>query len=210
MTRTAGAPIGCQRPSRFWGLGCPKIYHEAEDTLDRTAGGDRAAGAVRLLFLSGLWPGRKEMLGLALSGGGFRATLFHIGSLQRINEAGLLGRIDEFTSVSGGSIIAAQLGLRWPELVFGADGIAKNFHELIVEPLRLFCGRTIDVGVILGGIISPFRHPSDLLIGNYRKHLYGDSTLQDLPARTGGPRFTLYATSLQTGASVVFSHEYLS
>ncbi|WP_419611423.1 hypothetical protein, partial [Thiolapillus sp.] len=35
MTRTAGAPIGCQRPSRFWGLGCPKIYHEAEDTLGR-------------------------------------------------------------------------------------------------------------------------------------------------------------------------------
>ncbi|WP_293681305.1 hypothetical protein [Thiolapillus sp.] len=34
MTRTSGAPIGCQRPSRFWGLGCPKIYHEAEDTLD--------------------------------------------------------------------------------------------------------------------------------------------------------------------------------
>ncbi|WP_419588357.1 hypothetical protein [Thiolapillus sp.] len=36
MTRTAGAQIGCQRPSRFWGLGCPKIYHEAEDTLART------------------------------------------------------------------------------------------------------------------------------------------------------------------------------
>ncbi|WP_419630939.1 hypothetical protein [Thiolapillus sp.] len=35
MTRTAGAPIGCQRPSRFWGLGCPKIYHEVEDTLVR-------------------------------------------------------------------------------------------------------------------------------------------------------------------------------
>ncbi len=34
MTRTSGAQIGCQRPSRFWGLGCPKIYHEAEDTLD--------------------------------------------------------------------------------------------------------------------------------------------------------------------------------
>ncbi|WP_308318046.1 type II toxin-antitoxin system HicA family toxin [Thiolapillus sp.] len=34
MTRTAGARIGCQRPSRFWGLGRPKIYHEAEDTLE--------------------------------------------------------------------------------------------------------------------------------------------------------------------------------
>ncbi|WP_305800833.1 hypothetical protein [Thiolapillus sp.] len=37
MTRTAGAPIGCQRPSRFWGLGCPKIYHEVEDTLAKAA-----------------------------------------------------------------------------------------------------------------------------------------------------------------------------
>ncbi|WP_419601526.1 hypothetical protein [Thiolapillus sp.] len=36
MTRTAGARIGCQRPSRFWGLGCPKIYHEVEDTLAAT------------------------------------------------------------------------------------------------------------------------------------------------------------------------------
>ncbi|WP_293680426.1 hypothetical protein [Thiolapillus sp.] len=51
MTRTAGAPIGCQRPSRFWGLGCPKIYHEVEDTLAapvRTGrcsrGGGNAAG----------------------------------------------------------------------------------------------------------------------------------------------------------------------
>ncbi|WP_293680314.1 hypothetical protein [Thiolapillus sp.] len=40
MTRTAGAQIGCQRPSRFWGLGCPKIYHEAEDTLGNRSGSD--------------------------------------------------------------------------------------------------------------------------------------------------------------------------
>ncbi|WP_419641530.1 hypothetical protein [Thiolapillus sp.] len=43
MTRTAGAPIGCQRPSRFWGLGCPKIYHEAEDTLVFCSGSSRHA-----------------------------------------------------------------------------------------------------------------------------------------------------------------------
>ncbi|WP_419582147.1 hypothetical protein, partial [Thiolapillus sp.] len=43
MTRTAGAQIGCQRPSRFWGLGCPKIFHEAEDTLEAflSSAGDR-------------------------------------------------------------------------------------------------------------------------------------------------------------------------
>ncbi|WP_293681220.1 hypothetical protein [Thiolapillus sp.] len=42
MTRTAGARIGCQRPSRFWGLGCPKIYHEVEDTLDFCLSGNGA------------------------------------------------------------------------------------------------------------------------------------------------------------------------
>nr|WP_308334025.1 Druantia anti-phage system protein DruA [Thiolapillus sp.] len=48
MTRTAGAPIGCQRPSRFWGLGCPKIYHEVEDTLD--AKGDlQTSGCLKAL-----------------------------------------------------------------------------------------------------------------------------------------------------------------
>lgn len=150
------------------------------------------------------------MLGLALSGGGFRATLFHIGSLLRINDAALLGRIDEVTSVSGGSIIAAHLGIHWSALKFDNRGVATNFDDIIVEPVRDFCSRTIDVGVILGGILNPIRHPSDLLINNYRKHLFQDKTLQDFPARLTGPRFTIYATSLQTGASVVFSHEYLS
>ena len=150
------------------------------------------------------------MLGLALSGGGFRATLFHIGSLLRINEAALLGLIDEYTSVSGGSIISAYLGVHWSDLNFDDAGVVTNFDEIIVGPIREFCGRTIDVGTILGGLVNPIRHPSDLLINNYRKHLFQDKTLQDLPAREAGPRFTIYATSLQTGASVVFSHEYLS
>ena len=44
-----------------------------------------------------------------LSGGGFRATLFHLGALRRLNELGLLPRIDTITSVSGGSIMAAFL-----------------------------------------------------------------------------------------------------
>ncbi|WP_293680305.1 hypothetical protein [Thiolapillus sp.] len=50
MTRTAGAPIGCQRPSRFWGLGCPKIFHEGEDTL-ATGSGLRVPGHAMMLSL---------------------------------------------------------------------------------------------------------------------------------------------------------------
>ncbi len=149
------------------------------------------------------------MLGLALSGGGFRATLFHVGSLLRINEAGLLSEIEEITSVSGGSIIAAFLGVEWSNLRFDDNRRATNFDDVIVKPMREFCSHTIDVGTILGGILNPIRHPSQLLTSKYRKRLYGDRTLQHLPATGEGPRFTIYATSLQTGASVRFTRDYL-
>jgi NTE family protein len=51
-------------------------------------------------------------LGLALSGGGFRSALFHIGVLARLAEQDLLRKIDVISSVSGGSIIAAYYYLK--------------------------------------------------------------------------------------------------
>ena len=52
-------------------------------------------------------------IGLALSGGGFRATLYHLGSLRFLRDAGILPRVSHITSVSGGSIMAAHLVLNW-------------------------------------------------------------------------------------------------
>ena len=46
--------------------------------------------------------------GLALSGGGFRASLFHIGVLARLAELDMLRHIEILSCVSGGSIIGAQ------------------------------------------------------------------------------------------------------
>lgn len=57
-------------------------------------------------------------VGLCLSGGGYRAMSFHLGALRRLNEAGLLATLTRISSVSGGSIIAALVGLRWNELRF--------------------------------------------------------------------------------------------
>jgi NTE family protein len=56
---------------------------------------------------------------LALSGGGFRATLFHIGALIRLNELGQLATLDRISSVSGGSITAGMLACRWEALKVG-------------------------------------------------------------------------------------------
>ena len=52
-------------------------------------------------------------IGLCLSGGGYRAAAYHLGALLRLNQAGLLPRLRTVSSVSGGSIVAAFLGLNW-------------------------------------------------------------------------------------------------
>jgi len=46
-------------------------------------------------------------VGLALSGGGFRASLFHIGVLARLADLDLLREVQVISTVSGGSIIGA-------------------------------------------------------------------------------------------------------
>ena len=46
-------------------------------------------------------------VGLALSGGGFRASLFHIGFLARLAELDMLRHIEVLSCVSGGSILGA-------------------------------------------------------------------------------------------------------
>jgi NTE family protein len=142
-----------------------------------------------------------KTLGLALSGGGYRASLFGLGSLWRLNDAGLLGRLDRVTSVSGGSILAGVLAHRWSRLTF-ADGQASNFIDEVATPIEDFCSHTIDVGAGLKGLLTPFKSAGDFLIDSYESKLFGETTLKDLqPAGPGVPQFTFYATNLQTGRS---------
>jgi NTE family protein len=153
---------------------------------------------------------RNKYAGLALSGGGYRAALFHLGSLWRLNELSWLKRLAEVTSVSGGSITAAYLGLSWSRLKFEENGVAENFTKEIVPPIKALCSKTIDVDSVLVGLIDPCHRPIDLVARHYRKELFGRKTLQDLPLDNQGPRFTIYATNLQTGVNVRFSRPYLA
>ena len=52
-------------------------------------------------------PARREKLGIALSGGGLRASFFHIGVLAQMARQGLLRQVEVISTVSGGSIIGA-------------------------------------------------------------------------------------------------------
>lgn len=149
--------------------------------------------------------GTEPGIALAVSGGGFRATLFHLGSLWRLNELGYLPKLERISSISGGSITAGILGARWSRLQFDGSGRATNFQDLIVTPLRSFCAKTIDVLAIGEGALLPWKKVSDAVDEAYRENLYGDITLQSLPDR---PRFVINATNFATGVSFRFSKPY--
>lgn len=144
---------------------------------------------------------------LCLSGGGYRAMLFHVGALWRLNELGYLRKLNRVSSVSGGSITAGVLGLKWSRLAFDASGVAQAFGAEIVTPIRSLADRTIDGGSIIGGILTP-GSIADKVTDAYRKHLFGQATLQDLP--NDPPRFVINATSAQTGVLFRFSKPYIA
>lgn len=144
-------------------------------------------------------------MALCLSGGGYRAMVFHIGALWRLYEARLLGGMQRISSVSGGSITAAQLALAWPRLSFDPARLTEDFVPEVVDPLRRLASRTVDAWAILKGLVLPGR-VSDYVAGAYARHLFGDKTLQDLPK---APRFVINATNMQSGALWRFSRPYM-
>jgi NTE family protein len=96
-----------------------------------------------------------EGIALCLSGGGYRAMLFHLGSLWRLNEVGYLPKLERISSVSGGSITAGVLGANWSALNFGGGGVARHFKEKVVSPIRALAGKTIDATSVLSGALLP-------------------------------------------------------
>lgn len=152
-----------------------------------------------------------KTIGLALSGGGFRATLFGLGSLWRLNEAGLLGRLDRISSVSGGSILAGLLAHRWKRLEF-VEGRATNFEQEVADPLRNFCHKTIDIAAGIKGILNPFKSAGEYLAQCYDEHLFHGASTRDMPdpLLAGMPLFVLYATNMQTGRSFRIRQDMLA
>jgi NTE family protein len=144
--------------------------------------------------------------GLCLSGGGYRAMLFHLGVLWRLNEAGWLSRIDRISSVSGGSIASAVLGLAWRGLEFDERGVGQRFEQRVVEPVRTLARRGIDVRAVLSGLVSP-QTIAERLAAAYRRHLFGERTLQEMPQE---PRFIINATNVGSGAIFRFEREQLA
>ena len=144
-----------------------------------------------------------EGIALCLSGGGYRAMLFHLGALWRLNELQFLPKLDRISSVSGGSITSGALALNWKNLGFDANGVAANFDKQLTQPIRGMASRSVDVSSIVAGVFGGVsKHVQD----HYNKYLYNHAKLQDI---ADAPRFVFNATSLQTGVLWRFSKPYM-
>ena len=94
---------------------------EAGNVLRELVGEDEA----------GLQTAFSGKVGLALSGGGFRASLFHIGVLARLAELDMLRHIEVLSCVSGGSIIGAFYYLKLRNLLESKpDGKIERQHYI--------------------------------------------------------------------------------
>jgi len=164
-----------------------------------------ADGALRVTVVEPPEREPEDRIALCLSGGGYRAMLFHVGTLWRLNQAGMLPGLHRLSSVSGGSIAAGVLALHWHRLLFNDAGVATNFQGEFVARIRQFASTTVDAGAIILGVCW-FRTVGQRVAAAYRKRLFGDATLQDLPDE---PEFVFNATNVQSGALWRFMKRYM-
>lgn len=103
----------------------------------------------------------KKRIGIALSGGGYRAAAFHVGTLKKLNEMGILENVDVISTISGGSITGAAYCLHrsnfeeFEKTIIDAIG-SKSVIRYILRSRR-FLMTFIPASILcLGFIILPF------------------------------------------------------
>lgn len=146
---------------------------------------------------------RKKRIGLALSGGGFRASIFHLGVIRRLEELEIMKDVDAISTVSGGSIVAA----------YYVCEMEKRLHEMDetrradpTERVRIFGDiaekflRAVDHNLRTRALLyTPFFHPwlflktlvsrpfragarATLIQSEYDRWFYNGDTLDQFPS----------------------------
>jgi NTE family protein len=135
-------------------------------------------------------------IGLCLSGGGYRASLFHLGAVRRLHELGILARPDfrTISSVSGGSITNAHLAIThpWPSA-------GPAWDQKVASPLRAFTEKNIRTMPFLKSFL-PGITTIDGLVPHYDKFL-NSRTLASIPTTIN---FVFCATDLSFGTNFEF------
>ncbi len=124
-------------------------------------------------------------LGLALSGGGFRASLFHLGVLTRLAELDLLRHLHVISAVSGGSVLAAHYML----LLKGAleaspDGrLSRTEYSTLVARLRTELSEGLRHDLRNRLLLSPMANLRMICLGLWRGRTTLASRMEQLYQR---------------------------
>ena len=114
-----------------------------------------------------------DKLGLALSGGGFRAALFHIGVLARLAELDLLRQVQVLSTVSGGSIVGAMYYLKLKQLLEDKrpDGLkpSKSAYILLVHELESEFLKGVQSNILIRTLVNPFKNAKMLLSDDFSR-----------------------------------------
>jgi len=150
-----------------------------------------------------------KKIGLALSGGGLRACLYHLGLVRFLRDAGILSQVTHITSVSGGSVFAAHLALNWDRYSGSPnefDSAASEILSFVRLDVRNRILRRFPLAIPLRwslrllGLSSRKLSRTGLLEYHYES-LYGQTSLFELPEK---PHLHILATNLSEGCLCSF------
>ena len=145
----------------------------------------------------------RQGIALSLSGGGYRALLFHLGAITRLNELAILPRLRTLSAVSGGSILSARLASA-PFHPLSAPAPTPVWDREVAAPLRAFTARNIRTPAILRRLLpwNWLRESTgvEALAQTYRDQLTSLS-LSGLPE---APNFLFSATDMAYGVNWIF------
>jgi NTE family protein len=156
---------------------------------------------------------QRRGIGLCLSGGGFRATLFHGGALRRLNELGLVSRPDFRTvaSVSGGSITAARLATALTRVAVrpGEPIAAGDWDREFQSPLRAFTKTDVRTRAFLERLLPWKVWKSETTVEALAARYERDLTPLRLAALPARPDFLFLATDMAYGVSWTFTRDWM-
>ena len=177
-----------------------------------------------------------KKIGLSLSGGGYRATIYHLGTLRKLKEMNLLDKVDVISTISGGSITGAYYGLKGNDFDAFDKGLINIVKKSVINGIyfstRFIC-IIISLFVILSSIVllsftnyawisTPLLlitffifiryqfkiFPVSRIINRlYSKWFFEGKTLKDL---NKVPLIAINATNVETGRPFTFSKNKMS
>lgn len=153
-----------------------EVGRSAAATIREFLGAARAAG-VSSAYLG--------TVGVALSGGGFRASLFHLGVLAKLAELDILRRVDVLSCVSGGSIVGAHYYLKVRKLMNDkpdAEIQASDFVELVAELIDEFVAG-VEANLRSRAALNPLTHLRTIVHSDHTTRRMGELFEKHLYAR---------------------------